>query len=262
MRKLNDWCPVERIDPQAITLTDLERFFDHLLDRYAVSTTRLTATTIKAVYRYAQGRGLIPTNPCLDLILPIEPDTEPRVFTSDELRSILAAVRDPRENLIIHLLAYAGLRRQECREARRDDVDLQRATMRVLGKGKKWRVIPVHPCLAGAIDLMERVRFDPFGGSPYAVPNLLYADQPISHSHWSQVLDPIARVCRRPDQPGTAQEPARRPSSLTRTLGSREKPSHGLLGVQAACMHLACIAGVSGGAIPRVPHDPSHRIGT
>jgi integrase/recombinase XerC len=196
MRKLNDWCQVERIDPQAITLTDLERFFDHLLDRYAVSTTRLTATTIKAVYRYAHGRGLIPVNPCLDLILPIEPDTEPRVFTSDELRAILAAVRDPRENLIIHLLAYAGLRRQECREARRDDVDLQRATMRVLGKGKKWRVIPIHPCLADAIDLMERVRFDPFGGSPYVVPNLLYPDQPISHSHWSHVLDPILKRAR------------------------------------------------------------------
>ena len=77
--------------------------------------------------------------------------TLPRVITRDQMDAILAALAaraeegDPgsiRDVAVIELLYAAGIRVSELTGLDVDDVDLDRLTVRVVGKGSKERVVP------------------------------------------------------------------------------------------------------------------------
>ncbi|WP_255298244.1 tyrosine-type recombinase/integrase [Brevibacillus dissolubilis] len=50
-----------------------------------------------------------------------------------------------RNHLIFKLLATTGMRRQECIDLNWDQIDIEGQTVRVMGKGKKEHLIPLHP---------------------------------------------------------------------------------------------------------------------
>lgn len=75
----------------------------------------------------------------------------PRVITRDQIEGLLTALDeraedgDPaalRDVVVIELLYAAGIRVSELTGLDVDDVDLDRLTLRVVGKGKKERVVP------------------------------------------------------------------------------------------------------------------------
>ncbi|WP_307794779.1 tyrosine-type recombinase/integrase [Leifsonia sp. TF02-11] len=75
----------------------------------------------------------------------------PRVITRDQIEGLLTALGeraedgDPaalRDVVVIELLYAAGIRVSELTGLDVDDVDLDRLTLRVVGKGKKERVVP------------------------------------------------------------------------------------------------------------------------
>ena len=91
--------------------------------------------------------------------------TLPRVVPADGIRRIfahldaLASTGDPvarRDLAIVELLYAAGIRVAECCSLDLDDVDLERRTMRVIGKGDKERTVPfgrpAADALAGYLD--------------------------------------------------------------------------------------------------------------
>jgi integrase len=70
------------------------------------------------------------------------------------MREIKARVVMTRDWIWFHLLAYTGMRRSEIRGLKWDDGDpaasvlrLETQTIRVIGKGRKPRLVPVHPAL-------------------------------------------------------------------------------------------------------------------
>lgn len=79
------------------------------------------------------------------------PDVEPETYTNEDLRCILAEVGDDAEQAITHLLIYAGLRRHEIIGLEWKDVEFERQQMKVLGKGGKLRLVPLHPVLQDAL---------------------------------------------------------------------------------------------------------------
>lgn len=150
-RLFDEWACERGVDPARATFSDLEDFFDQL--EMAPSSKRTHLANIRAAYRYAQRRGNIQYDPTVDVFIERAPDEEPRIISSEQLREIRDRCYDQRDWTLFHLLAYSGMRRNEVRTGIERHVDLAGNTIRVVGKGGKLRLIPIHPALGEALQL-------------------------------------------------------------------------------------------------------------
>lgn len=62
-----------------------------------------------------------------------------------EVNKLIQSAKTPRDRLIIKLLVFCGLRRQEVADIKIQDIDFNRERIKIIGKGSKERVIPVPP---------------------------------------------------------------------------------------------------------------------
>lgn len=117
----------------------------------ARSTLARRAAAARAFFRWAQEEELIAHDPSLRLVAPKRGRTLPTVASQDAMTELLdlyreeAAEGDPlalRDHAILELLYGAGIRVSELCGLDVDDLDLDRGTARVLGKGSKERVVP------------------------------------------------------------------------------------------------------------------------
>lgn len=109
-------------------------------------TVRLHFENLAAAYRYAVHRKLLPTAPTETVRLPREPDKEPRILESRELRHVLGNCVTAQQELLVATLMYTGMRRNEIRNLKWEDVAPQSIRV-VAGKGDKLRHVPLHPAL-------------------------------------------------------------------------------------------------------------------
>lgn len=126
----------------------------------APTTKRTEWIHLGGAYRYAFRRGMLPTDPTLDVFLPRLEDKEPQIIPNEELRGMKRRIQGDRSWLIFHLLAYTGMRQGEIRALVEEDVQLADGLISVRkAKGDKRRRVPVHPVLADV--LAESLRGEP-----------------------------------------------------------------------------------------------------
>jgi integrase/recombinase XerC len=86
-------------------------------------------------------------NPCAGVRPPKSPKSLPKALSPDEATRLVSfAQNDPlavRDRAMFELLYSSGLRLSELTSLRQADISLGDATVRVIGKGNKTRVIPV-----------------------------------------------------------------------------------------------------------------------
>lgn len=151
-RRLDRWLETEGLTAESATFTTLEEYFDTL--PLATSSRGTHLRQIKAAYNYAIRRGTLRHNPALDLTIPEEESGEPKIISGGCLREIKERIVYERDWIFFFLLAYTGMRRSEIRGLVWDDgrdlgsvVRLEQQTIRVFGKGRKTRLVPIHPAL-------------------------------------------------------------------------------------------------------------------
>lgn len=127
----------------------------------ARSTLARRTATARSFFDWATEDGLTATDPAVRLVTPKKPRTLPTVAPADGLRALLdeVAVRaregDPivvRDHAMLELLYGAAIRVSELCGLRLGDIDRDRATMRVFGKGAKERVVPFGAPALAAVD--------------------------------------------------------------------------------------------------------------
>jgi tyrosine recombinase XerC len=149
---------------ESCTATQFRGFLLECMKRgMARSTVRLTFAALRSFYRYLVERGLLENNPLQEVQLPKLEKNLPVVLTVgqiDELLSkppasertnqapIWAAARDL---AILELFYSSGLRLSELVALDVVDVDQISETVRVLGKGRKERLVPVGSIALRAI---------------------------------------------------------------------------------------------------------------
>jgi site-specific recombinase XerD len=144
-----------------LSLLACEHYFETLLAEYAVSTVRRHLAVVRAAYRYGLRHQLVDRDPTADVKLPRLPDVEPATYSNEQLRAILAAVRNEREQLLVYLFAFAGLRLCELVALTWEQVDLDHQQLKLIGKSGKFRLVPLHPALEQV--LREHRAATPFG---------------------------------------------------------------------------------------------------
>jgi integrase/recombinase XerD len=106
-------------------------------------------SSLRSFYSFLCQEGNIRENPAQLLDSPKLPQTLPRVLTEDEMNTLLSEP-DPNTKLgardltILELMYAAGLRVSEVCSLRPLDFDPQTGFLRVMGKGHKERILPVH----------------------------------------------------------------------------------------------------------------------
>jgi integrase len=160
-RRLSAWLDDQGVEAANATEPLLEEYFDSL--PLAASSRGTHLRHIQAAYVYAVKAGRIRVNPALDLKSPDLGVAEKRIIPAHCLRQIKARILTERDHIWFHLLAYTGMRRAEAIALKWDDGDdsasvlrLGEATIRVIGKGRKPRLVPVHPILGEILKESQR----------------------------------------------------------------------------------------------------------
>ncbi len=112
-------------------------------------------SAIRSFYKYLQREGRVPVNPALDAGAPRAPRELPHTLDADQVGRLLEGrpegARASRDLAIVELLYSSGLRLAELVALDVEDLDLDDATVRVTGKGRKIRVVPVGRYALGAL---------------------------------------------------------------------------------------------------------------
>jgi len=117
----------------------------------ARSTLARRTSSARGFFAWALDEGLVEVDPAVRLVTPKKAQHLPRVATAQSLDDMLRAAAaagaegDPvalRDHAILELLYGSGIRVSELCGLDVDDLDVSRATARVLGKGSKERVVP------------------------------------------------------------------------------------------------------------------------
>lgn len=155
-----DFCERAGVEgPEAVSHRFIRRYLAYLQSRgYARSTVARRAAAVRGLFRYMVRTGRLEVDPTLSLTLPRRERRLPRVLSLREVES--AAARHSlhiyrtslRDMALVELLYATGMRVGELAALNLGDIDLKRGEVRVLGKGRKERVIPVHRV---AVEMIE-----------------------------------------------------------------------------------------------------------
>jgi integrase/recombinase XerC len=117
----------------------------------ARTTIARRTAAARGFFAWATEEGLIPVDPSLRIVAPKRGRTLPKVATADGVREMLDAMADHavlgdpialRDHAILEVLYGSAVRVSELTGLDLADIDLDRTTLRVLGKGSKERVVP------------------------------------------------------------------------------------------------------------------------
>jgi integrase/recombinase XerD len=125
----------------------------------APTSLRRRAAAIRGFYKFAFGDGLIRVDVAAHLDLPKMPRYLPETLTVEEVDRLLesaGAEDDPdpgrlRDRALLELLYASGLRISEALGLDREDLALDGAFVRVIGKGDKERLVPVGDVALGVL---------------------------------------------------------------------------------------------------------------
>jgi integrase/recombinase XerC len=112
-------------------------------------------SAIRGFLKHAKKAQWIKASPAALLDSPKRPKPLPRSVSVDEAFALCEAPHDEKTKLrdaaVIELLYGSGLRVTELCNLDVDDVDFRDASVRVLGKGRKERIVPFHDACAKAL---------------------------------------------------------------------------------------------------------------
>jgi len=143
---------LERAGLEMVTLRyrDLRGYLAELdRARYSRRTIARKLSALRSVYAYLAEEGIVPGSPADVVATPKLPSKLPVIATSEALTALIE-VSDPstpgglRDRAILETLYATGVRVSELTGLDLGDVDFARGQIKVLGKGSKERIVPIH----------------------------------------------------------------------------------------------------------------------
>lgn len=151
--------------PEDVDNLDIRSFLASLHHRkLKKSSVSRKLATIRSFFKYLHREGVVKKNPAKLVASPKVPKSLPRFLTVDETFALMEAPKGDtfhasRDRAILELLYSSGLRVSELTALDINDLDMKESLIRVKGKGKKERIIPVGSKAIDAIKnyLPERI---------------------------------------------------------------------------------------------------------
>jgi len=158
LRAYLDWCERCSLDPVTITPRQLRRYLAELdAARYARRTVARKLSSLRSFFEYLQREQITDTDPAMALGTPKLPRNLPETLSADVVSALLDAP-DPskplgiRDRAILELLYATGIRVAELCGLDLGDLDLVQGQVKVMGKGSKQRILPIHRLAISRLD--------------------------------------------------------------------------------------------------------------
>lgn len=129
-----------------ITTMDLRWYFGVLRERDKISMRTLQGRRryLNSFWTFLEQEGLVKSNP-VERIEAFKLENKlKKAFSGKEMTDLRAACKDVRETAIVEFLYATGLRVSELCSLNVKDIDMQKQEFRVVGKGRKERVVYIH----------------------------------------------------------------------------------------------------------------------
>ena len=173
---LRDFCTFlgrtpEELDPTAPDETDVKEWMLCLLEKQHQSprSVKRKLSALRSFYKFLLRQGKVKKDITARIIPPKADKPLPVFFREEEMKAALGqpAMNEGvselgkerttlRDNLIISLLYQTGMRQAELLALTDADIDLQQAQIRIFGKRRKERIVPIGEALIAEIkDYMQ-----------------------------------------------------------------------------------------------------------
>ena len=145
------------IDPASLP-TDSIRAYLQWLDRKGEKRASLARklACIRSFYRYLVRAGLVSRNPVEEVRTPKQPKHLPRVLTKEDAEALMTFPNERRtgslrDRALLETLYSTGARVSELVSLNTDDVQSAEGLLRLRGKGRKERIVPIGDLAIDAI---------------------------------------------------------------------------------------------------------------
>lgn len=176
---LRAWCAflgweIEDFDPKQLDAEDVKAWMLQMLeDGQLPRSVKRRLSAVKSLYRFLLGLGLVKINITSKVMLPKVDKPLPIFFRESEMQAFKEQNRVPkydegmdkedwleamRNYLLVEMLYQTGMRRAELAALEDKDVDIQGRQIRVFGKRRKERIVPMGEQLAQEIEAYLRVK--------------------------------------------------------------------------------------------------------
>ena len=129
-------------------------------------------STFKSFFKYLVRQGTLTNSPMSTITSPKTPKRLPVFLKEEETLQLLNALDSGAEDwtslnarTILTLLYSTGMRLSELIGLKPEQIDIGRATLKVLGKGNKERVIPISPYLQTVLQGYEKAKSKTLGAT-------------------------------------------------------------------------------------------------
>ena len=142
----------------------VEAYIEHLIRTCTATTARTRYAALQQLFRWLEEEGEIPDDPMKRMRPPKLEEKAIPVISEDDLRALIRACQgtefeDRRDAAIVMLFIDTGPRLAEMAGLRLEDVDLDTfEVVRVVGKGRRERALPLSPKTVRALDRYIRAR--------------------------------------------------------------------------------------------------------
>lgn len=168
LEQFAQWAVAQGQTPSEIEPKAVRRYIAHLSERGAApSTSARKLAALRALFASQREHGEIAENPADLVSTPRRPSHLPRVLSAREAADLLDGIPNGtparplelRDRAMFELAYACGLRAEELVSLRLDDVDYDDEQLRVEGKGRKTRFVPVgEPAMIALRRYLDRAR--------------------------------------------------------------------------------------------------------
>ncbi len=152
----------------AVDTTVIRNFLENqLLDGISRRSLKRRLVSLHGFYSFMKEKNIIKINPFINITSPKTDRKLPDFLYEEEIKKLFdenLKREDPymsRDQAIIELLFASGLRVSELCSIKLNNIQLKQRFIRVIGKGKKERIVPFSSSAQAAIDMyMKTLRMD------------------------------------------------------------------------------------------------------
>ena len=160
---LRDFCrfmgwEIEDFDPKQVDETDVKAWMLDMLEEQhqAPRSVKRKLSALRSFYKFLLRQKLVTKDVTARVIPPKADKPLPVFFRQEEMER--CDISDPREALIIAMLYQTGMRQAELLGLTDADIDLQQGQIRIFGKRRKERVVPIGESLIAQIKEYQELR--------------------------------------------------------------------------------------------------------
>ena len=145
----SDFLDVEEVLISEIDEVAVKKYLNGLIDRgLKITTVAIRFRVLRSFFNWTEDRGLIDRSPMEDIQEPKTPKKFPYVLDEEEVDQLLETAKSYtnkwtgiRDYTMVLLLLDAGLRATEILEAKKENLNLERRSLKINGKGAKDRKV-------------------------------------------------------------------------------------------------------------------------